>query len=100
MNVCSDANIVLSGSVDNGLRIVVKPESKNVRITLDNLSITGNHPMRIPNAEVTLVLAEGSENVLTATNENSAGICTDHSHLVIEGTGRLTVSGGAWRPAI
>lgn len=100
LNVCSDANIVLSGSVDNGRRIVVKPESKNVRITLDNLSITGNHPMRIPNAEVTLVLAEGSENVLTATNENSAGICTDHSHLVIEGTGRLTVSGGAWRPAI
>ena len=73
LNVCSDANIVLSGSVDNGRRIVVKPESKNVRITLDNLSITGNHPMRIPNAEVTLVLAEGSENdVNGVTNENSA----------------------------
>lgn len=100
LNVCSDANIALSGSVDNGRRIVVKPESKNVRIMLDNLSITGSHPMRIPNAEVTLVLAEGSENVLTATNENCAGVCTDNAHLVIEGTGSLTVSGGAWRPAI
>ncbi|MEG1725434.1 MAG: carbohydrate-binding domain-containing protein [Anaerovoracaceae bacterium] len=100
LTINSGANVTLCGSVDNGRRVVVAPDATNVRITLDDLSIKGNHPMIVSNAEVTLILAQDSDNVLTATKENSAGILTNSAHLVIEGTGNLIVKGGDWRPAI
>ena len=91
------ANVSITGTSTGQRRILVASNAKNVRITLEDVTISGLGdnltPLSIGNgAEVTLTLA--GTNTLTAGN-NNAGIRTTGATLTITGGGSLIATGGS-----
>lgn len=91
----------LTGNLDDGQVEVNSTDEGTVRLILDNASLTSSttSPLVITEADnATVVLAEGSSNSLTDTDEyaeeDEAGAALDSSaDLTIAGTGSLTVNG-------
>lgn len=91
-------DVTVSGSVSDGTRIVV---NGTAIITLDGVSIsaTGQSPLLLNSgASLTLILADGSTNTLTASADWARIQVPAGTILTIRGTsgdGSLTVTGGA-----
>jgi hypothetical protein len=102
LTVNNGANIIVTGSVNDGRRIVV-PENTVARMTLQNLSITVTgdlSPIRIsdptPSTSSTsaLILTLEGENILGA--QGAVGLYSPSSNkLVVNGPGSLDVSAAA-----
>jgi len=102
LTVNHGADIEITGTVNSGRRIEVAAGA-TAAITLSNVSITGLGSNQCPlllntGANVTLILADGSINTLTA-GTSAAGIQTTDATLTIEGgiagTGSLIATGNA-----
>jgi hypothetical protein len=96
--VLGGADVMVTGSASDGTRIVAEG---TVTMTLYNASITNAAaPIKLSDgASLTLILADGSVNTLTATSERAGIEATAGTALAIRGgsldTGKLTATGGA-----
>ncbi|MBE6599147.1 MAG: carbohydrate-binding domain-containing protein [Ruminococcaceae bacterium] len=100
ITITEEGTYVLTGTLSEGRVVVDAKKSDHVRLVLDNTSIhcTDASPIEVKKAErVTVSLPEGTENNLSNgagvdyENTDIAGILSKCS-LVINGSGRLTVS--------
>ena len=104
LNLTNTAGTVLkvTGTVSDGRRISVTANA-NVDIILDNVSITsvGNdNPAILLDANATLRLWLVGENTLRGGANRSAITARQGTTLVIDGTGSLTATGGAYSAGI
>ena len=110
VQITADGSYTVHGTLQNG-RIVVNAPKQTVHIVLDGVDITcqNSAPVYIVHAaQVTLTLAEGSENRLadgktytyadefSSEEDDEPNACLySKTDLVIDGGGKLTVSGNA-----
>ncbi|MEG0092035.1 MAG: hypothetical protein RSA20_09455, partial [Oscillospiraceae bacterium] len=91
----ADGTATLSGTADNTNKIVVKQGVK-ANITLNGLNITLDNgiPFDMTGAQVTLTLAENSENTLLAKGVDTPalGVKDKSAKLTISGSGNLTAT--------
>ena len=102
-NILGGANVTVKGSNASQRRLNVITNA-TVTITLSNARITGMGDDKSPlvlgsGAKVTLILADGTTNTLTA-GKNAAGILTTGAELTINGTGSLIATGGMYGAGI
>jgi hypothetical protein len=102
--VAADDNFVITGSAPNNNHNITVTGIKPINITLNNAKVDmpggagGPCAFSVGNAinktTVNLTLAAGSDNTLTSKNTCAGLYVPTDSTLVIDGTGKLTASGG------
>ena len=90
---------VITGTLKNGQIIVDSEEDENVRLVLDNVSVTcsDGSPILVKNAKNTIIsLPSGTKNVLTDGSENkdedATGTLFSKDDLWINGSGTLMIN--------
>lgn len=99
VTITKPGTYVISGTLKNGQIIVDSEEDENVRLVLNNASITSSDssPILVRNAKNTILsLAPGTSNVLTDGSKNddedATGTLFSKDDLWINGNGSLTVN--------
>ncbi len=110
--ISDGANVIVVGDNGGSGRRILIEAGATVTVTLSGTSITQTNSNAAPigldnNTNLTLVLAEGTDNTLSGANTQASGIqmglagqATVTSTLTIEGTGTLHAIGGERWPGI
>ncbi|MDR0814788.1 MAG: carbohydrate-binding domain-containing protein, partial [Bacteroidales bacterium] len=103
LTVLDGANITITGTVNNGRRVVVA-SGATADVTFNDLSITQETPSPFDMAGATVNLHLDGTNTLnggtSSSNGDAALHCSEGSTLVIDGTGSLTASNSYYGAAI
>ena len=88
----SAINIALTGS-DSFFKVVIEGNSQPVKLTLDDLSLTGNErAINVKASQVTYIVLEGENSLDTNINSYDKNVLKSAADMIFDGTGSLSVT--------